>query len=392
VRPRGTTVLAGTLLCCYVVLQGWALWQIALGRAGADQAFAALAIGFALVGALVASRVPRNALGWALLVIALTLGWSTFSEVYVQGPLRPGREWVAWTSAWSWYVWVVLAAVVVPLLFPTGRLLTRRWRPVGWLVAAAFALSVVGTGLRPGDLDMSVPVDNPVGLHRALPFLGVLEVVSNLLVATAFVLAAASVVVRFRRSRGVERQQLKWFALVGLTCLAAVLLAIVNVLVPVPSTRLAGTVGWFTFLGAAVVGLPVAIGIAILRHRLLDIDLVLHRTLVYGALTAALAGAYLASVLVLQVALRPVTRSSDLVVAVSTLGVAALFRPLRSRIQSWVDRRFYRRRYDATLVLTGFGRRLRDEIDVENVVADLRQVLDGTLQPSAVGVWLRGPG
>jgi hypothetical protein len=190
----------------------------------------------------------------------------------------------------------------------------------------------------------------------------------------------------------VERQQLKWFALVGLIMLSGLTVSAVAEPLPDRLAEVFGSIGWSTFLFGFIAGIPAAIGIAILSHRLYDIGVVINRTLVYGALTLTLAVFYLASVLVLRLVLSPLTGDSDLAVAASTLAVAALFRPLRSRIQAAVDRRFYRARYDAGRTLESFSGRLRDEIDLETLGSDLRQVVRDTVHPAHVSLWLRGDG
>jgi hypothetical protein len=219
----------------------------------------------------------------------------------------------------------------------------------------------------------------------------------DVLAGIAFLLAAVSLVVRFRRSRGTERLQLKWFAYVGVLAVAGLVVAMVAVLFGTQPGEeggdtpvdIAGAVGWFVGLGTIVIGIPVATGIAILRHRLYDIDVVINRTLVYGALTATLLVSYLGLVLLLQVALSPLTEDNGLAIAGSTLGVAALFRPARTRIQAGVDRRFFRSKYDAARTLEGFGARLRDQVELDSLSAELRGVVAETMQPSHLSLWLR---
>jgi hypothetical protein len=222
--------------------------------------------------------------------------------------------------------------------------------------------------------------------------------VSAVLFVPCFFAGGASVVVRLRRARGEERQQLKWFAYVAAVMGVALLVAGAAVLAEKAGAEertwayVVGASGWFTALAMILLGVPVAVGFAVFRYRLYDIDVVIRRTLVYGVLTAALAGAYLGLVLLLQLVFQPLTQGSDLAIAGSTLAVAALFRPARGRIQEVVDRRFYRRRYDAARTLEGFSARLREEVDLDSLSADLRSVVRETVQPAHVSLWLREAG
>jgi len=243
---------------------------------------------------------------------------------------------------------------------------------------AAAALTTVALALRPGALDFDPPVTNPVGVHAA-GLLDALATAGQALALAALVLAAVGLARRLARARGAERQQLKWMAYAA--SLVALAFA-VNALGP--TTGPLADLLWLVAL-LAFLGVPLAAGIAILRHRLYEIDLVINRTLVYGALTATLAATYLATVLLLGLALA----DSDLAVAGATLATAALARPARARIQAAVDRRFYRRRYDAQRTLDAFAARLRDEVDLDELAADLRAVAHETLQPAHVSVWLR---
>jgi hypothetical protein len=267
------------------------------------------------------------------------------------------------------------------------------------VIGAAALVVQVAITLRPGEL-VEAPVEgmrNPIGLEALEGPLNVLLALSLPFFPIGLVAAAASLAFRFRRSRGLERAQVKWLATAGAVVAAVYVATVTSTLVtelladnrdanvPPLAVRLLENTSVLTF-GL----LPWAIGAAILRYRLYDIDLVINRTLVYAALTATLAVAYLTSVLVLRVALDPFTGGSDLAVAASTLAVAALFRPLRSRIQSLVDRRFYRARYDAARTLETFAAHLRDELDLESVQRDLRGVVHDTVQPTQVSLWLRG--
>jgi hypothetical protein len=400
VTKRHARILAWSLFGLFVGLILTNFLVILLGPSGEDDLFFVAVGGYAFVGALVASRQPGNAVGWILLVIGITLTLGALADANLLSESAPARGLSGWLSEWVWYVWLTLAGIILPQLFPTGRALSRRWRPVLWLGVAALVLSVLGAAFEPGrmDVDSPVPVENPFGIGGpigdALP--GVSRA-GDVLAAFAFVLAAASLVIRFRRSRGVERQQLKWFAYVGMLAATGLALAMAQVLFGLQPgedgeagwLEIVGAVGWFLALGAIILGIPIATGMAILRHRLYDIDVVINRTLVYGALTATLAAAYLGSVLLLQLALSPLTEDSGLAIAGSTLAVAALFRPARARIQELVDRRFYRSKYDAAHTIERFGARLRDEVELDSLSAELRGVVADTMQPAHVSLWLR---
>jgi hypothetical protein len=379
--------LAWGLCAAFAALCAAAIALTVADPGGGDEWLMVLLSGYAVSGAMVAARQPRNAVGWILLAVAIAFGVQGVGELYVAMPDWPAREYVGWVAAWSWYVWMALIGVFLPLVFPTGRPLSPRWRVVAWLGGAALALSVAGEAFGSGELDLSAPVPNPFALHGiAGDAVAVAAVLGDVLVAVAFVLAGVSVVLRFRRARGVERAQLKWFALIGLLCVVALAMAMLAVLFPGGWRDPIGDMGWYSFLLLGLIGIPFATGIAILRHRLYDIDVVIRRTLVYAALTATLGATYLAFVLLSGLAFG----DSDLAIAAGTLAAAALFRPALARIQAAVDRRFYRRRYDAALTLEAFGARLRDEVDLDALGADLRGVVAETVQPAHVSLWLRG--
>jgi hypothetical protein len=372
----------------------WALWLVvvaigiaispsALGDgAGPFAAYFAFVLAFATVGALVSSRRPENPIGWILLGAGLAY---VIGGVSVGLSESGGRgDWhtlAAWTGDWVWTLGIGPVGTFGLLLFPTGCLPSRRWRPVAWLAGAAIAAAVLGLAFAPGPLDPQ-PVDNPVGFEL-LPWLpGALATAGAVALIGALLASIASLRARYRGAAAEERQQLKWLlyaaALVGASVATMVPLELA---VGSAVTDLSNTVAT---LSLATV--PVAMGIAILRHRLFDIDLVIRRTLVYGVLTATLGASYLGCVLLAQLV---IGAESDLAVAVSTLAVAALFRPALARIQGLVDRRFYRRRYDAARTLEAFGARLRDELDLEALGADLSGVVRDTVQPAHVSLWLR---
>jgi hypothetical protein len=347
--------------------------------------FAVLA--FATVGALIASMRPRNAIGWLFLGVAVLWASGTFASDYAIHVYSRGDEsaWAtagAWYGEWFWLPAISLVGVFNSFLFPTGRLPTRRWLPVFVVAVSAIAGFTILAALDP-DLEPSeeVKVSNPLGVSSLGDveegvFGGILGISLSLLALIAMV----SLVVRFRRSRGEERQQIKWFAYAGVLLVLGWF-----VLIAVEEAVGIGDSGFAVLMSLP----PIAAGIAVFRYRLYDIDVVINRTLVYGSVTALLAGSYLGLVLLLQLAFSPLTEGNGVAVALSTLAVAGLFRPARNRVQALVDRRFYRRRYDAQRTLEGFAARLRDEVDLDALRAELTGVVAETMQPAHVSLWLR---
>jgi hypothetical protein len=378
--------LAWGLWLLFVVLSVGAIAIAATAPGENDDAFTLALIGYVTVGALIVSRHERNLVGWLLLAVGVAWALQGFGESYVLLD-APGRGVAGLLTQSFWYVWLAFTGIALPLVFPTGRLLTPRWRPAVWLLAAGLGLGIVGETLKPGKIDVSSPVDNPLVVSGVWADVAEgIRLSGAVLLAAAFGLAAASLVVRIRRSRGTERAQLKWFALVGVVATGVLAIGMLEVLFPGGWRKYPGAFGWNAFLRRAIAGIPVATGIAILRHGLYDIDVVIRRTLVYGALTATLAAGYLGCVLLAQVI---IGAESSFAIALSTLAMAALFRPALTRIQALVDRRFYRRRYDARQTLEQFGSRLREELDLEALGADLRGVVRETMQPASVSLWLR---
>ena len=341
----------------------------------------AIASPFALVGALIASRRPENPIGWLFLAFGLVaaIDFAAYSYAYRALVSHPGSlpagDVAASVADHIWHPGFGLF-VFSFLVFPRGRLLSPRWR---WVAGATV---VTYAGLAVSGIFDSGFVDAESDLPAKPLFHGSVERIASAIFGTLLlanlallVVAGTSLILRLRRSRGEERQQIKWFACT---------VAFVMFAFPVSLFALEDAYGVFLFPL-----IPAAAAVAILKYRLYDIDVVVNRTLVYGALTATLAGAYLTSVLVLQLVLSP---SSDVAIAASTLAAAALFRPARSRIQSLVDRRFYRRRYDAHRALESFAARLRDEVSLEALDAELRAVVRDTVQPAHVSLWLRETG
>jgi hypothetical protein len=352
-------------------------------------AFEALVLlGIGVVGAVVASRRPRNAVGWILCAIPVSLGILILSShVYWAIALdhpegSHAAELVAWLASWIWIPAMIPALILFPLLFPTGRPPTPRWRPIVWVAIAACPTVFIGTAFASGHFE-EYPVENPLGAQGALEIpVQVIGGFGFALMLVGMLASATSLVVRFRRSHGEERQQLKWVTA------AAALFVVIFV---TPTDKIVNDDVGFASLLLGLLIVSSAVAVAMLRYRLYDLDVVINRTLVYGVLTASLAAFYLGSVLLLQVVLSPLTADSGLAVAASTLAVAALFRPVRTRIQGAVDRRFYRHRYDAARTLERFGTRLRDQVALDNLSAELRSVVAETMQPAHVSLWLRTP-
>lgn len=336
-----------------------------------------------LLGAVVASRQPGNAVGWLLTLIALALGCLALSAHVHQYVLETTGEvkgigiWAAWVNGWVWIPAITTAFTIFPLLYPTGGPVSPRWRWLVWTAVVAQVVTFVGSAFVEGPLDSYPDVTNPVGVGGAA-FSALAAVGFLVLVPIAFA-SIASLVVRYRRAGGAERQQIKWVAAAA-------------ALVPIAfsGAGLEGDAG-YPLLLVVLLLIGTAVAVAMLRYRLYDIDVVINRALVYGALTATLALTYIAGVLLLQLVLRSVTADSGLAIAVSTLAVAAIFQPARRRIQATVDRRFYRRKYDAARTLERFGARLRDEIDLDTLGSELRGVVAQTMQPTHVSLWLRPP-
>ena len=340
-----------------------------------------LLVMLAVIGAVIASRQPRNAIGWIFCVIPLSLGLLVLSaHVFwslALGDETPSRaaQLVAWLG-WAWVPAMIPPLTLFPLLFPTGRLLTPRWRPVLWLAITTLILSAFSEAFKPGPFDDGYPV-NPFGGGS---WITAVSTVAGLLMIVTALASFTSLVLRFRRSHGTERQQLKWVTV-------AAVLFLVTFIQPFAGT---GNLS-FTILLFGLLIIAAGVAVAMLRYRLYDIDVVINRALVYGSLTAMLAGTYLGSVLLLQLFLDRFTQGSGLAVAASTLATAALVRPARARIQDTVDRRFFRSKYDAARTLERFGSHLRDEVDLDSLTDELRAVVADTMQPAHVRVWVRPP-
>jgi len=342
-----------------------------------------------IVGAVVVAHRPGNAVGWIFSAIGLLAGSGLFAWQYAEyayitrGGSLPGAMVAAWYNSWFWFPLFSLVSVFTLLLFPTGRLLSPRWRPVAFLAAATTVAIVVLNALAPTiAVGEQITVRNPIGV-AAIPDPPADSPVGAVLIGLLVVCTGAgvlSLVLRFRRSQGVERQQLKWFTY------ASALVFLVLAL-----GQLVGEAAVFdVLLGIGFALVPVAAGIAILRYRLYDIDRLINRTLVYGLLTAVLGGGYAGAVLVLGQLFGGVTGDPpSWAVAGATLAVAALFQPARRRIQAVVDRRFNRRKYNTATTIQAYSTRLRDQIDLDTLSTELLAVVDQTMEPTRVSLWLR---
>ena len=398
----------------------WSLWALALGLVPVSLYFGILAFSaplppgrdpmlipivvqnvllvlYGTLGALISSRRPQNPIGWifcamavALGVLSVAYGYADYA-LYARENTSPGGEIAAWLANWLFTAPVFVAPCFLFLLFPDGRPASPRWRPVVWAVAAVAVVAILAAALDPAPLYAHPTVENPLGPGGT--FDGIARVANDLTDFAAipvFLVSLAAMIARLRHARGRERLQMKWIAYAAAltaTSFAASFLA----------GLLAGgrtVADAFFLLGVAGFAcMPVAAGVAILRHRLYDIDLIINRTLVYGSLTASLALVYLGSVVSLQRVFVVLTgQGSGLAIVASTLAIAALFNPLRRRVQAFVDRRFYRRKYDAARTLDDFGARLREETDLDALNDELVAVVRTTLQPAHVSLWLRPVG
>jgi hypothetical protein len=344
---------------------------------------------FPIVGWLIASRRPGNAIGWIFIGVGLSQALDSFAQRYaVMGLVvapgsLPAADVMAWVGTWVWAPGFTLLLTATVLLFPDGRPPSPRWRPVLWLAAAACVLMMVSVAiagwssrgvalLAEGQITSTDPV---------LSTLLTLEDIGLVLLMVASVASIAGLVVRFRRSRGVERLQLKWFVAAGIVEIAMLVFGTL-VTLPWPTVQV---------LGAAVASplVPLAATIAILRYRLFDIDRIISRTVSYAAVTGLLALVFVGLVLGLQWLLKPLTAANGLAVAASTLVVAVVFQPLRSRVQRLVDRRFDRARYDSETVVARFVDRLRDQTDLDTILTTVIAGVDSALQPADAGLWVR---
>jgi len=378
-----TTVLllAGALVLGLANRQGAPLY---------DLQSAIIAPTFATLGALIVVRRPGNVIGWIFLASGVLDGVTMFSGQYAKVALAPGGSTLsggavaAWVATQAQSAYPILIVFLV-LLFPDGRLLSRRWRPMAWAMGTFLGGSLVVGAVSPGPFTDFPSASNPFGVEAIAPALGILGIIGSVGGAICVVVTIIALILRFYRSRGEERLQLKWFTYA--TAVGFPTPLILSVIAPAVFQVLGQLLWTFAFLS-----LPVSAGLAILRYRLYDIDRVINRTLVYAILSATLAAVYFGGIVLSQQLFSGLTSREELpqlAVVASTLAIAALFNPLRRRIQAAVDHRFYRKKYDARKTLEDFGARLRGEVDLDELSGDLVSVVRDTVQPEHVSLWLR---
>ena len=390
--------LYGLMTCLVIVASGAGL----LNRNGPNNVLRlasdvlisiATPVVFAVVAALIVSRQPRNTIGWLLTVVMGAFVVGQPLENYVAHLASSSTPTVpillaVWFSSWGWLL-LIFPLLLILLLFPTGRPPTPRWRWVSVSAIAWAALFVLMTTLSRRLTTPDLAFDNPIGVLEE----GTVELLAGLWIVGLMVLLAAcalALFVRYRRANDTEREQIKWLLY---ACAVFLVVYVGGTVGGVAGSSGLGGYIWGILFGLSLVMLPVAIGIAILRHRLYEIDVVINRTLVYGSLTAMLLAAYFSGVVGLQYIFRGLTGGeSQLAVVASTLLIAALFTPLRRTIQSFIDRRFYRSKYDARKTLEAFSVRLRDETDLQTLHNDLVGMITETMQPAHASLWLRPHG
>jgi hypothetical protein len=390
---RRTTVLLGWGTCALILVLISCVVAMTLLNGGdiLDVNFAIVGISSTIVGGAVASRRPANPVGWLFLAGALSAATKVLAGEYaIYGiSTNPGALPLPYAAAWlsNTMVWIgpAISFILIPLYFPDGRLVSRRWAFVGWVALGSLPLFTLLYAFAPVEAVQGSGIQNPLGIEALRPFVKTFETIVLVCYLALILVAAGSLVFRFLRSVGAERQQLKWF-----TYAAAMLPVwfLINRPIQVAFPDL------FAVLDALfVAAVPIAAGIAILRYRLYDIDLIINRTLVYGVLSLLLGLIYFGAIVLSQAALRTLAGGeSPLAVVASTLAIAALFNPLRQRVQDFIDRRFYRKKYDAAKTLEAFSARLRDETDLDRLGGELVSVVHETMRPEYASLWLRPHG
>ena len=349
-------------------------------------------LAFPIVGALIASRHPKNPVGWICLVVGL------FWTLIFLGDSIPGSgPYPVTIAALTQAIWIPpvgLLGIYLILLFPDGKLPSRRWRPLAWLSGMVMVLASLGITFYPGPLEGHPGVRNPLGLEGTPPWVFTAGIAILLLLPLCMIASALSLVLRYRRSEGEEREQIKWIAFAASVVGLLYLITMVSSFTFSGPWGAAGTPLWLGLLQqvslVSFTAVPIAVGFAVLKYRLYDIDIIINRAIVYGSLTAVLVALYFGGIVLLQRVFVALTgERSTLAVVASTILIAALFNPLRRRIQAFIDRRFYRSKYDARKTLENFSTKLRNETDLEALNNDLVEVVRETMQPAHISLWLR---
>src|SRR5918998_1015868 len=397
-RSRIATRLAWSLCALALVLTAFSVVLLALNYShtrtqvyGFWPENTVIPISFSIIGAIIASRLPANPLGWlycAAAFIAAVVHLSAEYAIYAllaQPNSLPAGEALAWLTSWLWILFIGCIALSL-LLFPDGRLPSSRWRSLAWLSVLVTIVGALWQAFSPGVIVSLGSIRTPLGIE-GLP--SAEKPVQTIMFAPLFAASVPTLVLRLRRARGVEHQQIKWPAYTGVMAASGSVLT--YTISEAIGSRLLEWAG-FIILIAALVSFPISIGIAIVRYRLYDIDTLINRTLVYGSLTVMLGLVYFTGVTATQAVFRTFTGQEEqpqLAIVVSTLVIAALFNPLRHRIQAFIDRRFYRSKYDAAKTLEAFSAKLRDETNLDALSDDLVEVVRETMQPAHVSLWLR---
>lgn len=392
-RTAAIALLVGTTAVCIATVPGIIdVWDVENEGEWGFRGFGLVAsMIFALAGALLSFKRPENPVGWLFGAVAAAFAVITAGETYAVAPLIQGndagiRYQVAWFTSWGWIIFLGFVAFSI-LLFPSGHLPGPRWAGRARWISAGFAFGCISFAFAPGPLNNMPP---RITNRYAVPAGGITEILVNagmLAFIAALVTAAVGVVQRYRSAQGLQKQQMKLFAFAAASMALSMVLVVI-VLLFFPSFGDAVEL----LASVAMMSIPVAMTVAILRYRLYEIDLIINRALVYAVLSGILVLVYLAGVVLLQHVLAPITADSDAAIAASTLAVAALFRPLRARVQSFIDRRFYRSKYDAADTLAEFAGRLRDQVDLDALSSELVAAAGATFQPAHVSLWLKpGP-
>ena len=385
-------ILCAALLAPTLVLFAFNLFHPEVDVFGLWVQETVVAVTFPALGLLILSRRPKHPIGWLFCGAGLVAGLDHFCGEYAiyallaQPSSLPAGQVAAWMSSWLWVPSNALLVYVV-LLFPDGQLPSERWRPFAWLVGIAVVVGVSLAALLPVPVCNVCVIENPLGIEGLESVSELVDAMSEAFWYGLGLVVVAAQFLRFRRAGGMERQQIKWLAYAASVALLGVILT--YGVYGATAAQWAWQVG-LPLLAVGFVGAPIAVGIAISRYRLYEIDALINRTLVYVALTAALVALYFGGIVVLQRVFVALTgEQSTLAVVASTLLIATLFNPLRRGIQGFIDRRFYRRKYDARKTLEAFSAKLRDETDLDALSGDLTSVVSETMQPAHVSLWLR---